>query len=140
MNYFMRKWHKFVNEQKDSNRVSKVVLFSGNKILFLISKNGPFAEQLDLPGGHIRHGEDSITGLYRETKEETGLNIRNVNELLQIDNVTFYWGTLPGEPITLSDEHSAYHISNFGEIIKKGYTISDKLSEAINLAYEEVNK
>jgi len=136
----MRKWYRFINEQKDSNRVSKVILFNGSKILFLISKNGPFAEQLDLPGGHIRHGEDSITGLYRETKEETGLNIRNVNELLQIDNITFYWGTIPNEPITLSDEHSAYHISSFDEIIRKGYTISDKFSEAINLAYEEVNK
>ena len=136
----MRKWYKFINEQKDSNRVSKVVLFSGDKILFLISKNGPFAEQLDLPGGHIHHGEDSITGLYREVKEETGLNIRNVRDLLQIDNITFYLGELPNEPITLSDEHSAYYISNFHEILKKGYIMSDILSKAVNLAYEEINK
>ena len=136
----MRKWHNFINESKDSSRVSKVILFNGDKILFLVSKNEPYVNELDLPGGHIHYGEDPVEGLIRETREETGLILKNANELVQNKNITFYWGNLPSGQITLSDEHSDYHISSYDEIMKKGFKISNQYAEAINLAYQEVNK
>ena len=136
----MKKWHNFVNEQKDSSRVCKVILFNGDKILFLVSNTDPFTGQIDLPGGHIHYGELDIEGLIRETREETGLILKNANKLTQIGNITFFWAQLPTGNIELSNEHSAYHIASLDEIIKKGYEVAEKYETAIKMAYEEVNK
>ena len=62
----MRKWFKFITEQKDSRKVSKVILFSGDKILLLTSAHEPFVGNLDLPGGHLHYNEDPVEGLVRE--------------------------------------------------------------------------
>ena len=70
----------------------------------------------------------------------SGLILKNANELIQNGNITFFWGRIPNGEITLSNEHTAYHISNYDEIMKKGFKISDQYAEAIDLAYQEVNK
>ena len=123
----MRKWYKFINEQKDSNKVAKIVLFSGDKILLLISEHPDFKGTLDLPGGHIQYNEPPTEGLRREVKEETGLIVTDYNEIHHDGNLIFFWGRLPKGNIVLSSEHSAYHLLNIDEIGEKGYKISDIL-------------
>ena len=136
MKYFTRKWLKFINEQKDSNEVVKIVLFKNNKILFLISKIDPYAGNLDLPGGHLHIKEDLETGLKREVKEETGLTIEKPVRMYKEDNITFYKGTFSGE-ITLSDEHSAYLLLNPSEINNKRHNISNILRKAVEKAAKD---
>lgn len=138
--YFMKKWHNFVNQQKDSNKVAKIILFNGDKILLLVSEHPEFKNKLDLPGGHIHYNEGITEGLQREVKEETGLIITEFNEVHNDGNITFFWGHMPEGNVTLSDEHSAYHLLSIDEIGKKGYEMSDILFNAVKKAFELVFK
>ena len=138
MKYFIRKWHKFINEQKDSNNIVKIVLLQGEKILCLISDYEPYINEIDLPGGHIHYNEDPGEGLRREVREETCLIINNFDKLnFKHGNIMFFWGNMPEtEKIQISDEHSAYYFLTLDEIMKSGNKISDKFLEAIKEALE----
>tara|TARA_Y100000593_G_C4302920_1_gene334296 strand:- start:1295 stop:1720 length:426 start_codon:yes stop_codon:yes gene_type:complete len=140
MKYFIRKWHKFINEQKDSHKVAKIVLFEGDKILLLVSQHPDFKDTLDLPGGHIHYNEEITEGLRREVKEETDLIVTDYNEMYNDGNITFFWGHLPKGEVILSEEHSAYYMLNIDEIGEKGYRISDTLFNAVKKAYELIQK
>lgn len=52
---------------KDNTRVKAFVINSSNEMLLVLSQGG-----CQLPGGHLEHDEDEITGLKRELLEETG--------------------------------------------------------------------
>ena len=93
--YFMKKWHNFVNEQKDSSKVAKIILFNGEKVLLLLSNHPEFKGSLDLPGGHIHYREEPLDGLRREVKEETGLVITDHKKLYEFGNITYYMGQMP---------------------------------------------
>ena len=68
----------------DTQKVSKVVIVSDDKVLLLLRKiNQPFSKQWDLPGGHLLEGETWVEGAVRETKEETNIDIRNLKLVLQ---------------------------------------------------------
>ena len=63
----------------------------------------------DLPGGHIHYGESLIDGCKRETKEETNLDISNLELLDKNRNVTFYKAQRPKGSIKLQpEEHLKY--------------------------------
>lgn len=132
----MKKWHNFINKQDDSNKVAKIVMFSGDKVLVLVSDHPQFKDTLDLPGGHIHYGEEITEGLRREVKEETGLIVTDYRKLYNHGNMNFFWGEMPQGEVKLSDEHTAYHLLNIDEINEKGYEISDLMFDAIKKAYE----
>ena len=138
--YFMKKWHNFVNEQKDSNKVVKIVLFNGEKILLLISEHPQFKGTLDLPGGHIHYNEDPAEGLRREVKEETGLIVTDYRKLYEFGNTSFYFGEVPKGEVTLSNEHSDYLFLTIDEINKKGFETSKQFMNAIKEAYSQMFK
>lgn len=72
----------------------------------------------DLPGGHLHQGEDIETGLRREIREETGLEVGPVTQSGPARTLTlgrkrtlvlFYTAeALPDQAIRLSDEHNSY--------------------------------
>jgi len=136
----MKKWHNFINKQKDSDQVAKVILFSGDKILALRTALGEFKGQLDLPGGHLHYNEEPETGLQREVKEETNLLLTSFTKIYRDDRIHFYWGLLPDQDITLSHEHSGYNLLHLDEIATEGYEISDIFLKAIKEAYKLVQK
>ena len=136
----MKKWHNFINKQKDSNQVAKIILFDGDKILTLISRITEFKGDLDLPGGHVHYNEKLETGLQREVKEETGLTITNFTKIYRDGNITFYRGQLPAQDIVLSSEHSGYNLLHLDQIINGGFKISDTFLKAIKEAYRLVQK
>ena len=140
MNYFMKKWHNFINRQKDSSQVAKIILFSGDKILTLISRMDNFKGHLDLPGGHIHYNEDLAAGLQREVKEETGLTITDFEKVYRDGHITFYWGLLPKQDVVLSQEHSGHNLLSLDEIVNDGYKLSDIFLKAIKEAYKLVQK
>lgn len=136
----MKKWHNFINRQKDSDQVAKIILFNGDKILLLLTALGPFKGQLDLPGGHLHYNEDPERGLQREVREETGLRISGFTKIYRDDRIHFYYGELPDQDIVLSHEHHGYSILHLDEINKDEYEISDIFLRAIKEAYKLVQK
>jgi 8-oxo-dGTP diphosphatase len=67
-----------------------------------------YAGEWDLPGGHIRIGEDFISGMRREVKEETDLDIENTKFVKKLENLNFYYCSYNNRPIKLSHEHTGF--------------------------------
>ncbi len=95
-----------LNEDRsnDTNRVSKVIITKNNKILLLQKKNGKY----ELPGGHIEVGESAINGAKREVKEEIGVDVINLKQIISNNSRVLYKGNIINNNITLSDEHKSY--------------------------------
>ncbi len=95
-----------LNEDRsnDTNRVSKVIITKNNKILLLQKKNGKY----ELPGGHIEVGESAINGAKREVKEEIGVDVINLKQIISNNSRVLYKGNIINSNITLSDEHKSY--------------------------------
>jgi hypothetical protein len=143
MFYHVKKWNKYLQKNKDTNYVAKIVLFVGNKIFFLISDMKSFKGNLDLPGGYIHRGEGLIDGLKREVKEETGLSLKNPIKLSHEDNITYYYGNLSPEKIKdikLSPEHSGYKLLTPNQVQKGKYSITPNFLKAVEDAQVLKNK
>jgi len=90
-------WRNFLNEAKkrpndDTDKVSKVIIVKDNKVLVLkrASESNSGSNKWDLPGGHLKKGENGVEGAKREVKEETNLEIDDLQEKNKENNVTFY--------------------------------------------------
>ncbi len=51
------------------------VVVNGGKVLLLLRDHEPFAGHWVLPGGHVERSETVEQALFREVKEETGLDV-----------------------------------------------------------------
>ena len=99
----------------------KGLIFKNGEILVLVKPNG----RLDFPGGRVEPGESSKNTLYRETNEETGLNIDIQKPVCEwflikdsgrlITGITYVCSFLGGR-ICLSREHAAYFWSQLFNI------------------------
>jgi len=126
-----------MNENKNSDFVTKVVIFLGNKILFLMPDYSPFKGSLDLPGGHVHTKEELVDGLRREVKEETGLELTNHKKLFEKDNITYYYSTInkaKAKKITLSHEHSEYKLMTLEKVVKEDHKINPDFLAAVRKA------
>ena len=84
--------------------------------MFLRRQNSPAKGQWWFPGGRIRKGETLEEALYREVKEETGLQVIK-SELVNVYSRIFdgrhdisiaYHCNCKGDKIVLNNEHSEY--------------------------------
>ncbi len=64
-------------------KVAKIVLIDkdDNYLLLYRSNHPVFGNDPDLPGGTLEEGESTIETVIRETEEETGIVVKNVEEL-----------------------------------------------------------
>lgn len=95
----------------DSRQVAKVVIIDDhNRVLMLKRSNymDKYAGEWDLPGGHIRVGEDFLVGMKREVKEETNLDVQDLKFIEKIDNLDFYYCKYNNRPIKMSHEHVGF--------------------------------
>jgi len=92
----------------------------------------------DLPGGDLNFGEDTIKGLIREVKEETGLEIQDIKPFdveSHIDEKGEFWVTIAyrakttSEEVILSFEHDEFRWVAPKEFLK--LESSDKLRRFI---------
>ena len=94
----------------------EAIISKDNSLLFLRRKNSPAKGQWWFPGGRIRKGETLEEALYREVKEETGLEViksKLVNVYSRIfdgrhDITIAYLCNCKGDKIVLNNEHSEY--------------------------------
>jgi len=127
------KWRTFMNEAKDSDKVSKAVIVKQDGALLLLRSAGQkFPHKWDLPGGHIHVGEDPKDGLIREVREETGITLSEpIERLYEEGNITFYRAQMPDEKVTLSHEHDDHKFVTKENIPEN---ISGKFARAIKKA------
>lgn len=115
-----------MNQYEYTHRVAvNAYLLKGNKFLLLKRNNPP--RLWAPPGGRLTRDEDPLSGLLREVKEETNLDITIIapvntwfgkftgdQYLLSID----FLAVVKSGKITLSDEHSAHHWVTLSDLIK----------------------
>jgi len=94
----------------------EAIISKENSLLFLRRNNSPAKGQWWVPGGRIRKGETLGEALYREVKEETGLEVIK-SKLVNVYSRMFdgrhdisiaYLCKCKGDKIVLNDEHSEY--------------------------------
>ncbi len=137
--------------QKDGVQklVVGAVIRRDNKFLLLERVPSDFMGGLvELPSGAVDAGEDLLTALARETKEETGLAITSVLTYLGSFDYTsgsgkktrqfnFLVEVVPGEVKLSSAEHQAYH---FVAPTNEAFTtlnISDAVKEVLKTAQQQ---
>jgi len=94
----------------------EAIISKDNSLLFLRRQNSPAKGQWWFPGGRIRKGETLEEALYREVKEETGLQViksKLVNVYSRIfderhDITIAYLCKCKGDKIILNNEHTEY--------------------------------
>ena len=91
-------------------QVAKVIIISDDRVLMLKRSNyvDKYSGEWDLPGGHIKVGEELVAGMKREVKEETDLDIENPIFIEKIDNLDFYYCSYDDKPIKISHEHTSF--------------------------------
>ena len=94
----------------------EAIISKGNSLLFLRRQNSPAKGEWWFPGGRIRKGETLGEALYREVKEETGLEVIK-SKLVNVYSRMFdgrhdisiaYLCKCKGDKIILNNEHSEY--------------------------------
>jgi 8-oxo-dGTP diphosphatase len=95
---------------EDTKKVAKVIIVDDDSVLMLKRSNyvEKYAGEWDLPGGHIQVGEEFSTGMKREVKEETGLDIESPVFVGKLENLEFYTCKYNGKPIKTSHEHTGF--------------------------------
>jgi len=94
----------------------EAIISKGNSLLFLRRQNNPAKGEWWFPGGRIRKGETLGEALYREVKEETGLQViksKLINVYSRIfderhDITIAYLCKCKGNKIILNNEHTEY--------------------------------
>lgn len=61
---------------KDSAPTASVLILRKDKVLLAKRSIDPFKGKYDVIGGFLKYGEDPLTGVVREAKEETGLKVK----------------------------------------------------------------
>tara|TARA_B110000090_G_scaffold137959_1_gene151758 strand:+ start:199 stop:639 length:441 start_codon:yes stop_codon:yes gene_type:complete len=120
--YFFSKFIK-TDELSDKFPISiKAIIIDKNRVLCLKNERNEW----DFAGGKINFNEDVEEALRREVKEETNLNIKNLNILkplnLNFNDVSVFVLLYSAEischsPILISYEHSEYNFFSKSEIM-----------------------
>lgn len=95
----------------DSRQVAKVVIIDDSNRVLMLKRSDymdKYAGEWDLPGGHIKVGEDFLDGMKREVKEETNLDVKDLKFIQKIDNLDFYYCKYNNRPIKMSHEHTGF--------------------------------
>lgn len=82
----------FTYYQNPSSATAAFILNSKGELLVVRRGKEPAKDTLDLPGGFVDNNESGEQGIIREIKEETGLDIKEVNYLFSIPNIYRYSG------------------------------------------------
>lgn len=96
----------------DSIISAKTIAIYTGKLLLLQNKDGTY----ELPGGHIKVGEDILTGAKREFKEETGLDMVPVRIISKKPNRVIFYSKLKSRFIKLSHEHVGFRFVDINRI------------------------
>jgi len=130
---------RFPEEGGDTNEVSKVIIFNEKK-QFLLLKRADKNHDWDLPGGHVKKGENVATGGKREVKEETNLEISQLELVKKHKNVAYFKTDRYSGAIDLDlEENLEYEWVDIHEIDGFRGLLPDQ-KKAIHLALQELDE
>ncbi len=139
-------------KQKIQKIVVGAIIVDDNKILILKrSKDEEILPNLwELPSGKVDFGESVEKSLIRETKEETGLDVRTIEPISTFDyiienkdkikhtvQINFLVRKLEGK-VKISNEHDDFYWLPEEKLEK--YNISQKTKNVIKIAFRHLNK
>lgn len=122
----------------EKRRASKVLLRTDNNdIIFVAGKRG----MLNLPGGGIDAGESSIDALYREIREELGLESNDIAALEEVGGTWADVTTASGKKIgALWQVHEAALLKSSGDLVASNeITAIETLSPEECLSHENMS-
>src|SRR5512141_1518245 len=61
---------------KNSAPTASILILQGDRVLLARRNVAPFKGKYDVVGGFLKYGEDPLTGVLREAREETGLTLK----------------------------------------------------------------
>lgn len=132
------------------NIAVKGFIIKDNKLLIVkrSSKDELKPSVWELPGGRLEKNEDELTGLHREIKEETNLDVEIINtidsrsfmknENLRITIITFLCKPLTND-IIISDEHEDYEWIDINSAKEKIVEYFHKTIDFYNKIKKELN-
>jgi len=151
--YVTTKFIKQLLDKSSQEDIEKVivggVICKSNKLLLLERKSSDFMGGLvELPSGEVDKGEDLLNALFREVKEETGLNVKSVISYIGSFNYTsgsgkktrqfnFLVEVEDGKIILEPDEHQDYHLLSSSDKQFDKLNISDETKAVIHKAFSE---
>tara|TARA_R110002020_G_scaffold37239_1_gene112421 strand:+ start:22015 stop:22470 length:456 start_codon:yes stop_codon:yes gene_type:complete len=141
MKTIYNRWKNYlmIENDADSREVAKAIIITKNNKVLILQRSAyvkKYADEWDLPGGHLKETELVEIGLDREVREETGLNISNLDheKLMTVDNMHYYiikYNKNNDEiDVNISDEHVDHAFISREEL--DNFNISDKFISAIN--------
>lgn len=106
----------------------KVAILNKEGTILVIRRtsSAPFGpDTWDLPGGELNFGEEAISGIIRETKEETGLAIKNIRPYdveSHVDERGDFWVTIAYRAKSISEKVAlSYEHDRFKWVTKEGF-------------------
>jgi mutator protein MutT len=142
MKRILKTWRKFLIEEKGKKfkAAMAVVLNDKGEALILKRSAGPhwMPGKWALPGGHIEKGETSAEAARRETKEETNLNLNDMNELDEREQVKLYYTDSFSGDVEIDFEHTDWAWVSYEEL--DSYDVTPNLKGDIKLALEKKNQ
>tara|TARA_R100000152_G_C6724419_1_gene149892 strand:+ start:244 stop:681 length:438 start_codon:yes stop_codon:yes gene_type:complete len=122
MKLIFEDWKKFINqknesyprgEKEDVDGVAKVIIFNEEDKILILKRAAHMnwmPGKWDLPGGHLKKEETAKQAIKREVKEETGLTIKKIIELGNINQITIFKANAgnKNKELSLDDENADY--------------------------------
>jgi|TARA_R110000824_G_scaffold17084_5_gene69880 8-oxo-dGTP diphosphatase len=115
-----------------------VILDQKKRVLILKRSSDPgwMPEKWALVGGHIEKEESPKDTAIRETKEETNLNLSNINELEKRGQVMIYYSNSYSGTVKIDFEHTDWAWASYDEL--DNYDTTPGLKDTVELAMEKL--
>ncbi len=145
MQRIFESWRNFMVErvgeadEKDTDQVGLVVVLNSQERALILKRSdevGYAARRWSIPGGHIQEDETREEGAIRETKEETNLNVSNLEHIKSLDRLHFYVAHGYDGELKINFEHTdsawiAHEDLEDYDIVEETKSILDKLLKGV---------
>jgi len=120
----------------DTDTIVKVAIINRKNKILVLKRNklaAKYPNVWDLPGGHLKNGENLDQGAKREVEEETGLKVKDLNLLSKVGRLNFFkTKEYSGKILDDLPEHSTYRWITIADL--KNYNFPSGGKSAIKLA------
>ena len=126
-------------DEKDTDQVGLVVVLDSQERALILKRSdevGYAARRWSIPGGHIQEDESREEGAIRETKEETNLNVSNLEHIRTVDRLHFYVAHGYDGNLKINFEHTdtawvTHEDLDDYDIVEETRSILDKLLKGV---------